>query len=95
MSWTQGFTRINYEMARSLIVLDRPADAAYPLQAALHGATEASNLYVTRTELHELLAQAFSASGQRDSAAAHYREVARAWRRVDAPFDARRRAAVA
>jgi DNA-binding SARP family transcriptional activator len=94
VSWTHGYTRINYEMARSLIALNRPGEAVYPLQAALRGAIDASNLYVTRTELHELLAQAFAASGQRDSAAANYRDVARAWSRADPAFESRRRYAV-
>jgi hypothetical protein len=56
----------------------------------LHGDIDGSNLYMTRTDLHELLAQAFDRAGQRDSAAVHYRAVLRAWERADAPFRARR-----
>jgi tetratricopeptide (TPR) repeat protein len=82
-SWSDGYTRVNLELARALLALDRPADAVYPMQAALRGELQASNLYVTRTELHELLAQAFDKSGNRDSAVVHYREVANAWRRCD------------
>ncbi|HEU5219422.1 MAG TPA: BTAD domain-containing putative transcriptional regulator [Gemmatimonadales bacterium] len=93
-SWTDGYTRINYELSRSLLALNRPAEAIYPLQAALRGAIDASNLYITRTELHEELARAFAAAGQRDSAAVHYREVVRAWEPGDPPFQARRRAAM-
>jgi DNA-binding SARP family transcriptional activator/tetratricopeptide (TPR) repeat protein len=82
-SWTDGYTRENYELARALLDLGRPAEAVYPLQAALRGDLQSSNLYITRTEVHELLARAFAALGRRDSAAAHYRAVATAWRQAD------------
>ena len=82
-SWTDGYTRENYELARALLDLRRPAEAVYPLQAALRGDLQSSNLYVTRTELHELLARAFDELGQGDSAAVHYRAVVDAWRHAD------------
>ncbi len=94
LSWTEGYTRINFEMSRGLLTLHRPKEAIYPLQAALRGGIDASNLYLTRTELHELLAQAFIAVGRPDSAAVHYREVARAWEKGGPPFQARRRVAL-
>ena len=81
-----GFTRINYELAGSLLSLQRPAEAVAILQPALRGALDASNLYITRTELHELLAQAWDAAGRQDSARAHWAWVDRAWARADAPF---------
>ena len=80
---TYGYTRINYELGRSLLALHRPNEAIPVVQAALRGGIEGSNLYVTRTALHELLAQAFDAAGRRDSAAAHYLSVERAWRTAD------------
>jgi hypothetical protein len=40
-------------------------------------------LYVTRTELHELLAQAYAAQQQSDSAAVHCRHVAAALANAD------------
>ncbi len=92
-SWNFGYTRANLELARSLLALGRAAEAIYPLQASLRGGWDGSNLYVTRTELRELLAQAFVATGRRDSAAAHYAAVERAWRRADPPFAARYQAA--
>jgi tetratricopeptide (TPR) repeat protein/TolB-like protein len=92
-SRTEGYTRINFEMAKSLLALGRPVEAVAPLQAALRGGIDGSNLYMSRTELHELLAQAFAAAGAGDSAAAHYREVVRAWEKGDPPFQARRQAA--
>ena len=88
-----GFTRVNYELARCLLRLGRPAEAVATLQSALRGEIDSSNLYITRTELHELLAQAFDATKSRDSAAYHYRTVAHAWSRADPIFVPRRSAA--
>jgi DNA-binding SARP family transcriptional activator/tetratricopeptide (TPR) repeat protein len=85
-----GFTRVNYELGRALMRLGRPSEAVGPLQSSLRGEIDASNLYITRTDLHELLAEAFDAAGQRDSAAAHYRAVASAWRRADPLYHQRR-----
>jgi len=78
-----GYTRTNYELARALIRLGRPAEAVAALQPALQGSVDESNLYVTRSEIHELLAEAWEAAGRRDSAEVHYRTVAAAWRRAD------------
>ena len=80
---TYGYSRINYEMAKSFLALNRPADAVRALRAVLHGGVEGSGLYLTRTEAHELLARAFDEAGQRDSATAHYAVVERAWRDAD------------
>jgi tetratricopeptide (TPR) repeat protein len=90
-----GFTRVNYELARCLLKLDRPREAVATLRSALHGTTDASNLYITRTELHELLAESFDRAGLPDSAAHHYRLVVRAWRRADPEFHDRRNRALA
>jgi DNA-binding SARP family transcriptional activator/tetratricopeptide (TPR) repeat protein len=78
-----GYTRTNYELARALLRLGRPAEAVAALQPALRGSVDESNLYVTRSELHELLAEAWAAAGRLDSAGVHYRMVAAAWRRAD------------
>ena len=85
-----GYTRANYELGRVLVRLGRPADAVAVVQPALRGSIEASNLYVTRTELHELLAQAWDAANGRDSAVAHYRVVTSAWKRADPLLQSRR-----
>ena len=87
---TFGYTRINLELGRALLRLHRPHEAIPLLQGALHGGIEGSGLYITRTELHELLAQLFAADGQRDSAATHYGIVSRAWASGD-PFLTTRR----
>lgn len=91
---TYGYTRINYRLAADLVALGRPREAIPLLRAAIHGGFEGPNLYVTHTELRELLAQAFDVAGQRDSATAHYRWVAAAWRDADPPFRERWLAAV-
>jgi tetratricopeptide (TPR) repeat protein len=92
-SWMAGFTRTNYELGKLFISRGRARDAVTVLQPAFRGSLEGSNLYLGRTDLHELLAQAFDAAGQRDSAAVHYRAVVDAWRNADAEFVARRTAA--
>ena len=90
---TLGFTRVNLELGRALMRRNRAREAVAVVAPALRGEVDASNLYVTRTELHELLAQAYDRAGIRDSAAAHYRAVVRAWGNADEMFHARRDAA--
>ena len=86
---TLGYTRTNLELAKLYLRLDRPRDAVAILQPALRGSLEASNMYVTRTELHELLASAHDSAGARDSAATHYAAVVHAWRNAEPRFRAR------
>jgi hypothetical protein len=85
-SLTDGFTRTNLMLARSLIELHRPTEAIAVLRPAIHGGVDGSNTYVSRTELHEALAQAFEQAGQRDSALVHWRAVESAWRLADPQF---------
>jgi len=91
-SLTDGYTRANFELGRSLIAVGRPDEAIAVVRPALRGGLDGSNLYVTRTQLHELLARAFDAAGQRDSAVAHYRVVMDSWSRADPQWLARRNA---
>jgi tetratricopeptide (TPR) repeat protein len=86
---TYGYTRINYELGKSLLALGRAAEGIPVVRSALHGGIEGSGLYITRTELHELAAQLFDAAHQRDSAAAHFAVVERAWKLADPPFKTR------
>jgi tetratricopeptide (TPR) repeat protein len=86
---TFGFTRINYELGQLLLQLGRPGDAVAILQPALRGALDASNLYLSRTEIHELLAKAWDSAGRADSARAHWAQVERSWRGADPQFHAR------
>jgi DNA-binding SARP family transcriptional activator len=92
---SNGFTRVNYELGKALVRLNRPAESVPVVRAALHGGIDGANLYVTRTDLHELLAQAFDRMGMRDSAIVHYRAVTKAWKRADARYHARREVASA
>jgi tetratricopeptide (TPR) repeat protein len=87
-----GYTRENYDLARVYLRLGRPRDAVAVLQPALRGKLDASNFYVTHTEIRELLAQAWDSAGRVDSATAHYTWVAHAWEHGD-PHYARRAAA--
>ncbi|HUF30880.1 MAG TPA: hypothetical protein VMM77_09425, partial [Gemmatimonadaceae bacterium] len=90
---SQGYTQINAHLARSLLALGRPSEAIPVMRAALRGGIEGSGLYLTRTEAHELLAQAYDAAGQRDSATAQFAIVARSWRNADSLLHTRRDAA--
>jgi tetratricopeptide (TPR) repeat protein len=85
-----GFTRSNYEEAGALMRLGRPAEAIGPLRSALHGGTDGSTLYITRTELQARMAQAFDAAGETDSARYYYGKVLRLWEHADPQFAARR-----
>ena len=82
-SWVAGYTRINYDYAGALIAAKRASEAIPLLEAALRGPVDAGNLYITRTELHQRLAEALDAAGQVGAAAASYRLVERAWREGD------------
>ncbi|HEU4764374.1 MAG TPA: hypothetical protein VFT93_01845 [Candidatus Eisenbacteria bacterium] len=88
-SVTAGYTRTNLELAKAYLRERRPRDAIAVLQPALRGSIEAQNLFVNRIELHALLAEAWNRAGGSDSAAAHYRVVARTWAGGDPPFRTR------
>jgi len=90
-----GYTRINYELARVYLHAKRPRDAIAVMQPTLRGDLEASNLYLNRTEIHEMLAQAWDAAGVKDSAVAHYTWVTKAWAAADPNFQPRVQAAQA
>jgi predicted Zn-dependent protease len=83
---TTGYTRTNFELAGVYLRTRRPREAISILQPALRGALDASNLYVSRTEVHERLAQAWEAAGNADSAAVHYAWVTNAWSAADPPL---------
>ena len=85
-SLTDGYTRTNLMMARSLLELRRPAEAIAVLRPAIHGGVDGSNTYTSRTELHEAMAESFEQAGQADSARFHWRAVESAWRQADPQF---------
>jgi DNA-binding SARP family transcriptional activator/tetratricopeptide (TPR) repeat protein/TolB-like protein len=89
---TLDYARTPYLLASALLRRGQADEAVRVLQPALRGSLQSSNFYVTRPELHELLAKAWDASrvpAARDSAAAHWRAVAHAWSRADPPLRAR------
>jgi predicted Zn-dependent protease len=88
-SETQGFSRLELDLARALMQLGRAKEAIPVLQHPLRGALEGGNFYATRTELQEELAHAFDAAGERDSAAVYYRTVIQAWHAADPRFQPR------
>jgi tetratricopeptide (TPR) repeat protein len=75
---TTGFTRTNLMLGQLLTATGKPEEAVAILRPALHGALEAANLYVTRTDIQEEMSRAFQALGQRDSAQAYASLVAKA-----------------
>ena len=83
VSPTEGFSRLDLELARTLLALERPMEAVPVLRSALSGSLEGGNYYATRTELQDLLARAYDAAAEPDSAAAYYGQVLRAWRAAD------------
>ena len=86
---TVGYTRVHYQLGQALLARGRAREAVEIVRPALFGSLESSNGYITRTELHELLARAFETLGQRDSAATHYRSVVDAWSHADPAFHER------
>jgi DNA-binding SARP family transcriptional activator/tetratricopeptide (TPR) repeat protein len=92
-SWTFGYTRTNVALAAALLRLHRPKEAIDALQPALRGSIEASNFYVSRTEIHDMLGQAWAlmnGPAARDSSVTHYAFAARAWAHADSSFAERR-----
>jgi tetratricopeptide (TPR) repeat protein len=89
-SRNSGYARIGYELAGAQIRLGRAREAAPLLQAITRSAFEGASLYLTHTEAHERLAKAWEAAGEADSAAYHYRLVARLWENADPEFTPRR-----
>jgi DNA-binding SARP family transcriptional activator/TolB-like protein len=84
-----GYTRTNVELAKLLLRLGRPREAAYWAEAGLRGNLDANNTYVTQTELAELAAAAWDAAGVKDSASVRYRQVVNNWRDAEPAFNPR------
>lgn len=75
-----GFGLPALERARTAMRLGRPREAVTLLQRLQ---LSTFHFYVTHTELHAALAEAWAEAGRRDSARAHLRAVARAWAGAD------------
>jgi tetratricopeptide (TPR) repeat protein len=90
-SSTAGGNLTVYELGRLLLRWGHPAEAVTALRPIARGAVlDGPNLHLTLTEIHLLLARAFDATGQRDSAVVHYQWAAEAWNRAEPPFAALR-----
>jgi tetratricopeptide (TPR) repeat protein len=85
-SETEGFSRLDLQLARALLALGRAREAIPLLEHPLAGTLEAGNFYTTRTELQQTLARAYDAAGEPDSAVVYYRAVLHSWRQADAQF---------
>ena len=81
-----GYSRINLELGKVLISEGRPGDAIAVLRAPLHGSLEASDYYLTHSDLHAALGDAFDRADEPDSALVHYRLALAAWRHADPQF---------
>lgn len=89
-STTSGYSRINLQLARAYLSLNRPKEAIAILEAGLRGPVGATGMYTARTELQELLGQAYDRAGDRARAAIQYRRVLHAWAHADAELADRR-----
>ena len=69
---TIGYNRTNYELARALLRRGRPPEAVAVLRPAARGVVlESANVHLTLADVHALMARAFAAAGQPDSARVH------------------------
>lgn len=87
--------RVNLELGRVLLERGKPLEAIDVLEVALLGDVEGGHLYVSRTELHEVLGRANETAGEEDLAISHYAWAADAWERADALLQPRRDSVVA
>jgi len=87
-----GFTRTNYELARLELATGHPEQAISLLQPVFRAPVDVSNFYLARTEVRHLLGEAWLQAQRPDSALAHLRRAARAWRNADPTFEAKERA---
>ena len=71
-STTIGYNRTNYELAKAYLKNDQPREAVGVLRPAARGVVlEGANLHLTLSDVHALMAQAFAAAGEADSARVH------------------------
>jgi DNA-binding SARP family transcriptional activator/tetratricopeptide (TPR) repeat protein len=71
-STTIGYNRTNYALAKAYLKQGRPREAIAVLRPAVRGVVlEGANLHLTMSDVHALMAQAFTAAGEPDSARVH------------------------
>jgi DNA-binding SARP family transcriptional activator len=93
-SRTEGYAQISYRLAQCELALGQPTRAIELLEAVNRGPLDSGNLYLNRSQAALLLARAFAAAGQVDSARAEYRLVARALEHAEAGFEPEHHAAL-
>jgi tetratricopeptide (TPR) repeat protein len=89
-SYTGGYTQTDLMIARVLLRLGQPREAARVCGSGLHAEMAASAQYVTRGEFHECAARAWLAAGARDSARYHLRVAVEQWAGAEPSFAVRR-----
>jgi len=89
-SYTGGYTQTDLLMARVLMRLGQPREAARVCGSGLHAEMAASAQYVTRGEFHECAGRAWLAAGEKDSARYHLRVAVAQWAGAEPSFAARR-----
>jgi predicted Zn-dependent protease len=72
-----------HQLARALLRLGRACEAAAALRPLMDARLLSIANTTTPTELQELLAQAWDAAGEPDSALVHYAAVAESWQHAD------------
>ena len=82
-SLPKGHSRINLELAESLLRQRRYDEAAAIAAAALRNSMESNGMYATRTDFHELLGRIWHEAGATDRAAVHLRAALDAWQAAD------------
>lgn len=91
-SLNNSYSRVNYELARTLLALGRPRDAIAILEPSLRGGLDGGNYYLNRTEIHALLGRAYDRAGESVNALSHYERVVNTWASADPSYGKRREA---
>lgn len=84
--WSPTENMVATRLGRAALRTGRPRDAVQVLEAYLRGPLDAANQYVPRWEVHQLLADAYTALGAADSARVHHAWVRRALARAEPPY---------
>jgi tetratricopeptide (TPR) repeat protein len=82
-------TYFGARLARAQLARGMVREAVSAAEGALRGPLDSQNQYEPRTELHAVLADAYTRLGDPARAARHHRMVAASWARADAPWSAR------
>ena len=78
-----GYVRQPLELARASLAVNDPDRAIAVLRSALLGPISSTGLYASRTDLLELLGDAYARNQQPDSARAVYARALESWKKAD------------